>query len=382
MTDPRTLRIALVASTFGVGGAERVTAGILDRLPASRFDLRLYFLHAAGTVGRDLFARGMRGSERLCRRPRDPLGFARLVSELRAWGPQVVWCMDHRDAMFAGRLAAVVAGRCPSVVSSHSTGLVAAHGGTRPSFGAMDRLLMEFTARVVAVSPSHLRYLRDREGIPASRLALIENGVALDAWPRVTPASRAEARASLGLDAGEAVVAMVAAMRPEKAHGVLLKALRRMADHGRRVVALFAGDGECRAALEADAKQLGIEDRVRFLGVRHDVARLLHASDAVALPSRAVVETLPLALLEAMACGIPVVASAVGSVPDLVENGRTGWLVAPGSVPELTDRLLAVLDDPGAARAMAEQAYGRVHTRYGIERTASLYSQLFEEIVA
>ncbi|HXV13402.1 MAG TPA: glycosyltransferase [Candidatus Krumholzibacteria bacterium] len=369
-------RVAVVASTFGVGGSERVTADVLRRLDRDRFEVELYFLRDAGVVGRELFREGFGGSERLGKRRRDRRALLRLLAHFRQFRPHVVFCLDHHDAMTAGRLAGLAAGARGLVVASHATALI----GRRRLFGLTDRLLMEFTRRVIAVSKTHAHHLRAQEGIERERIAVIENGIDPSAWPMVSPASRRAARAELGLEAAAHVVLMVAGMRPEKGHEVLLEAVARAKDAGRSVRVLLAGDGERRGALEALALSLGIRGDVEFLGVRRDVARLLHASDVVVLPS--VVEALPMALLEAMAAGTPVIASAVGSVPELVQDGRTGLLIPPCDAASLADRIGVILDDAAGAARMRDGARECVVGRYSIDETAARYGDLFEDVVA
>jgi glycosyltransferase involved in cell wall biosynthesis len=370
-----------VASTFEVGGAEIVTANVLRRLPRDRFEVRLFFLHRAGEIGRDLFAAGFEGAERMCKTRRDPLAIGRLASRFHSFRPDVVFCLDHHDAMLFGRVAGILVS-ARLVVASHSTGLWGRGGAVRPSFRAPDRALLEFTSRVVAVSATHARYLLDELGIAPGRITIIENGIDLAAWPPVSTDRRRSAREALGLAPGERVVSMVAAMRPEKAHEALLRALARLNEAGVPVRALVAGDGERRGALEEEALALGVRGQVDFLGVRRDVARLLHASDVVVLPSRAVVETLPLALLESMAVGIPVVASRVGSIPELVVDRVTGLLIRPADPVELADAIAYTLADGEGARARGERARARVVERHAIERTAARYGALFEEVIA
>jgi glycosyltransferase involved in cell wall biosynthesis len=374
-------RIAVVASTFGVGGAEIVTANVLRRLSRDRHEIRLHFLHEAGAVGRELLDGHFEGIERLCRRRRDVAGAWRLIQCFRSFRPHVMWSLDHMDAMWLGRSAALAAGVPAAVIASHSTGLVGANGSARPSFGRRERVLMEFATRIIAVTPSHARYLQSVTGLPKERVAVIENGIDLAQWPGVNPARRRDARDALGIDAAQPVVTMIAAMRPEKAHDVLLAAVAGLAGDGRPVRVLLAGDGPRRSELETIAEQRGIRDRVDFLGIRRDVARLLHASDVVVLPSRAVVETLPLSVLEAMACGAPVVASRVGSVPDVIEDGRTGRLVEPGDAGALARAIAATLDDGAGSARMADAARARVETRYSIERTTDGYERLFDEVM-
>lgn len=375
MTAART-RVAVVASTFGVGGAERVTADVVRRLDRQRFHTELFFLGDAGVVGRELFRDGFGGSERLGKRRHDGRAMLRLHACFRDFRPHVVFCLDHHDAMTAGRFAGLASGARALVVASHATSLM----GRRRLFGLTDRLLMEFTRRVIAVSRTHAHHLCAHEGIERERIAVIENGIDLSAWPMVGADSRRAARAALGLEESARVVLMVAGMRPEKGHDQLLEAVARAKDAGRTLRVLLAGDGEGREALEALALSLGIRGDVEFLGVRRDVARLLHASDVVVLPS--VVEALPLALLEAMAAGTPVVASAVGSVPEVVEDGVTGLLVPPSDPSSLADRIGYILDDGPRAARIRENARERVAGRYSIDETAARYGDLFEDVMA
>ncbi len=274
-----------------------------------------------------------------------------------------------------------MAGTPASVIASHSTGLVGANGRARPSFGSRERVLVEFVTRVIAVSRTHARYLARVTGLPLERIEIIENGIDLGAWPAVTAETRRQARNHLGIGANDQVVAMIAGLRPEKAHEVLLEAVARLAEKRTQIGVLLAGDGPRRAALEEHAQRLGIAKRVEFLGVRRDVARLLHASDMVVLPSRDVVETLPLSVLEAMASGVPVIASRAGSVPEVVIDGETGLLVTPGSAGELSGAIAAVLDDPEAAARRAELARARVETYYSVDRTTAGYLELFDKLM-
>jgi glycosyltransferase involved in cell wall biosynthesis len=375
-------RIAVVASTFGVGGAEIVTGNVLRRLPRDRFEIRLFFLHDAGSVGRDLFAEGFEGAEHLCTHRRDVGGALRLARCFGSFRPGLLWSLDHMDAMWLGKAAALLARVPATVIASHSTGLMAANGVRRPSFGTRERVLVEFVTRLVAVSRTHARYLSGITGLGTARIAVIENGIDLDAWPVTTEARRSEARRLLSIGADEHVVSMVAALRPEKAHETLLDAVAMLNSAGRKLRVLLAGDGPRRGILRRHAQELGIADQVEFLGLRRDVARLLHASDVVVLPSHDVVETLPLSILEAMASGTPVVASSAGSVPDVVTDGETGLLIAPGSAHELAAALVATLDDGAAATRRAALARARVETYYSVNRTTAGYARLFDQVMA
>ena len=180
----------------------------------------------------------------------------------------------------------------------------------------------------------------------------------------------------------EDVVLMVAALRPEKAHEALIAATARLVRKGRRLRVLLAGDGPRREALEHQIVGEGLGDVVRLLGIRHDVQRLLQAADVLVLPSHPVVETLPLCVLEAMAAGVPVVASRVGSVPEVVRDGDTGILISPADPGELAAGIDRVLGDRSGAREMAQRAARLVEERYSVERMTSGYERMFEELAA
>jgi glycosyltransferase involved in cell wall biosynthesis len=174
---------------------------------------------------------------------------------------------------------------------------------------------------------------------------------------------------------------MVAALRPEKAHEVFLEAAKLLAASRDNLRFLVVGDGERRNELESMRSDLGLDRSVQFLGVRRDVAQLLQLADVLALPSHPAVETLPLSVLEAMAAGVPVVATRVGSVPELITDGHTGLLIDPGDPPALAGAIAEVLDDPARSRSMADRAREVVAGRYSVETMVEGYAALFESLV-
>lgn len=232
---------------------------------------------------------------------------------------------------------------------------------------------------VVAVSRESARMMEKEWAIPAGRVLAISNGVDLD---RYHPACGSEeshaARRMIGLTARDLVVTCVANLMPIKSIDVLLRAWRQVSMAAPCSKLLLIGEGPMRNELERLTGDLRCGGTVRFVGHREDIPALLRLSDAFVLPSR--YEACSNAILEAMATGLPVIACRTGGNPDLVEHGRTGWLVPPGQSDQLAEALLALLlDGPArqrlgrAARAAAEQRFSE---RDWVDTLLSLYSEL------
>ena len=371
------IAVTFVASTFAVGGSERVLSHLIIRLPGDRFRVRLYFLKNAGTVGQSLFQNGITGAEGLQGPRFDPFAVFRLARLLREDKPDILFLLDHHNAMLWGRLAGIVAGVNNQVVGSHATGLF----GGKKNFRLSDRWLMEFTDRLVALSRLHALYLEDVEGIDPGKITIIENGIPLDEFAGPDESALTALRSELGLESGDKVVTILAALRPEKAHEVFLEAARLLVVSGNSPRFLIVGDGPQRGELEALSAKLGLERHVRFLGTRSDVAQLLHLSDVLTLPSHPAVETLPLSVMEAMAAGVPVVATRVGSLPELIEDGSSGLLIEPGDPDVLAKAVQSLFDHPDRARTMAAAAKKAVHDRHSVDSMVERYVSLFESLV-
>lgn len=272
----------------------------------------------------------------------------RLTRRLRELRPRIVHVTDvFPQALLAARLA-----RVPNVVVTHHT----------PELPRRDNLAGRVWTRVGWATRPHVIYTYGTH--PARRAHVIELGIDLE---RFTRGKRA-------LDGR--IVGNVARLAEQKGQRDLIAAAPQVLERHPDVRFVVAGDGELRGELEALARPLG--DRFVFLGARDDVPDLLASFEVFAYPSR--FEGLCLAVIEAQAAGVPVVATPVGGIPENVVDGETGLLVPQRDVHALAQAIVRLLDDSVLARSSAERAKQRVLERYSrermIERTLALYDSM------
>lgn len=370
--------MTLVQSLSRQGGAEHVALNIATRLDPERFQSTLCVsrwpppageaavrpeLEALADAGVRVLLMSRRGH-------RDAGEWRRLASFLKRERVHVL----HAH-MFGSNVWGTVVGRSarvPVVVAhEHSWSYVG-----QPVRRLLDKHLVARGAdRFVAVSAADQRRMVEVEGIAPERTLLIHNGI-----PPAPPASDRDVRAELGIPADAPVIGAVGGLRPEKAYAVLLEAARSLTGEWPALQVVMVGDGSERPALEALARTLGVGDRVRFLGARADVPDILRAFDiAVCCSDR---EGTPLSVMEYMDAGLPVVGTAVGGLPDLVEDGVHGLLVPPRDPAALAQAVADLLRDPARRREMGARAHERIRTEYDVDlmvrRVERLYAELLE----
>jgi glycosyltransferase involved in cell wall biosynthesis len=278
-----------------------------------------------------------------------------------------------------GRLAAWFAGVPVIVHTFHGNVLRGYFGGLKSRlFLWVERLLAHVTDQIVTLGELQRKEILDMGVGTPDRVAVVPLGMELDAFMAL-PRRPGTLRSRLGLEASCRLVGIVARLVPIKGHRMFLSAARRVALSCPGVHFVVVGDGELRSELESAVVELGLSGRVHFTGWIRDLKSVYPDLDCLALASAN--EGLPTAILEAQASAVPVVATRVGSVPDLVEDGRSGWLVAPGDAEALAAAIERVLADPERAARMASEARERVG-RYSIGRLLDdvdrLYGRLLE----
>lgn len=238
------------------------------------------------------------------------------------------------------------------------------------------RLIPRLVDRYVAVSPGIATALQNSMRVPGERIAIVPNGIAHRPWTsEEREARRRTSRARVFGAESRPIVLVVARLEQQKGHSTLLRA----AAHLPGMVFAFAGTGAEQATLQREAAMLGITDRVLFLGHRTDVPDLLAAADVFVLASSN--EGLPLALLEATAAGIPVVASDIGGNRDVVTDGATGLLVPAGDSHALAGAINRLVQDPAFARRLGAAGAARFEERYTAAAMARGVERVYREVL-
>ncbi|HXG03929.1 MAG TPA: glycosyltransferase, partial [Candidatus Binatia bacterium] len=330
------MHVVHVLHTLAVGGTEN---GVVNLVNALARDARHTVI--AVTTSGPLAARLPAGVEvhALDKRPgTDPAALVRLTRLLRRLRPDIVHSRNWGafDAVAAARLAGV-----PVVIHGEHGREAADPEGRDRRRNRLRRLLSPMVARWVTVSHDLRRWLVGRVGIRADRVETIHNGVDT---ARFGEGDREAAREALGLEPGRPVVGTVGRLDPVKDHVRLVTAFRSVVARRPDALLVICGDGPLRDELRRAVETAGLEASVRLLGERDDVPRVLAALDVFTLPS--IAEGISNTILEAMATGLPVVATRVGGNPELVEDGVTGRLVEPRRPEALAQALLDYLNDP------------------------------------
>jgi glycosyltransferase involved in cell wall biosynthesis len=361
------------------GGAERLALLIATRLDAQRFESILCVSrspppHDIDSSTQQLLDQLAHAGVRfmpLGRRGRgDVWIWGRLVRFLRRERVQILHAHKFGSNVW-GTLAGKLA-RVPVVLAHEHTW---SYEG-QPLRRFLDReLIARGATRFIAVSREDRQRMTNIEGIDPRHTLFIPNGV-----PPSPPPSGRDVRVELGIPPSARVIGTVGVHRPQKALDVLLHATATLAAQRQNLHVLIVGDGPESANLESLAAELGLSEVVSFLGRRSDVADVLRALDVAVSSSD--FEGSPLAVMEYMEAGLPVVATAVGGIPDLIEPGVHGLLVSPRDPDGLAGAISQLLDDPSRSRKMGARGRERRRTEFDIDVMVHRLEDLYLELLA
>jgi glycosyltransferase involved in cell wall biosynthesis len=359
------MKIAHLMQFFDVGGIERFVQMLAERHTAAGHRVTVGAYVRDGQVRAALEAAGIEAT--FFDGPEDGIRWRlphRLARWLRQNGTDVLHT-HHVGPFLYGSMAARRVG-ISHVHTEHSVELY-----TQRRYRAIARTMPRLAA-VVGVGDAVTRWRQSELADRAVRT--IPNGTPVP--PLVTEADRQRARAALGLEPGALVVGCVARLAPEKDHATLIRAFQRVVSVRDDARLLLVGDGPQRGHLESMVSRAALWGRVDFLGARDDVERILRAVDIAALASTR--EGMPLAALEALAHGLPLVATRVGSIPQLLEDGG-GVLCDVGDWEALARAILA-LESPDARAELGRRGRRTIERSYSARRTADAYLQLYRRV--
>jgi len=365
-SSPETSRIALLIESDGPGGAEVMLLHLAEEMRRRGHSvLHVGPEHGAGWLSgqfRDLGFESATFSHRLSVDPACVRGLARLF---RAHGITVVHSHEFAMAVYGAAAARRV----------NAAHVITMHGGRYYAERWRRRAALRWAARrsnaLVAVSRATGADLSKTLGLDAKEVTVVPNGIPFRSG------SRDPLRRELGVADDGLLIVAIGNLYPVKGHSVLLRALAELprgAAAARWHLAI-AGRGGEETALRALARETGLEQQIHLLGFRPDVPDILAAADIFVMPSLS--EGLPLALVEAMAASLPVIASDVGGIPEVAERDAEALLIAPGDTRALAAALARLLGDSALRASLGTAAHGRAIRDFSIDRMGDAYERLY-----
>jgi glycosyltransferase involved in cell wall biosynthesis len=363
----RRTRVLHIVPDLGIGGLPRVVETLCLATNPDRFDVRVLCLEYRGAIGEALEERRIpvdlvpnaHHPDRLA-----PLKVARYLFRNRF---EVVH--THNTQAFLEGLPGAFAARVPTRIHTD-------HGRQYPDQRKLliaERVMARFATHIVAVSATTAADLQRHQRISERRIRVISNGVDGAAFAR--PVDVAAKRRALGLPPHAPVLGLAARLVQEKGIIYLLQAMPRLLESTPALQLLIAGEGDLCDTLTEAVSQLGIANHVHFLGMRRDTPELLKAFDIFMLPS--ISEGLPMALLEAMAAGLPIIASDVGGVSFAVRHGVNGLLVPPADPRAISNAAEALLANPSRMRDFGSMSRDLFERHFSARAMAGAYETLY-----
>ena len=375
MTAPA--RLLWLVDSLGAGGAEALVVTYAEAVRGKQEFFVACLSGADGVNAQRLQALGVPVIDLRARNLRDVAAFRRLLAAIREHRIELIHAHLTYSSIWsaiASRLTGV-----PAIASLHvsprATRTLKDSALHRVATDLRDRLMRAILnrwSRIVVMVSGALRDDYLARGLKSAKMRVVHNGIELDRFRRPRDESRARLERELNIPSGVPIVATVAVLRPKKGIEVLLEAVPQV----RNAVFVIIGDGPLRDEWTRIAESRGVADRVRWAGYRKDVDALLAGCDLFVHPS--LDDAFPTVLLEAMAAGLPIVASRVGGIPEIVTPGVTGELVPPGDARALASAINALLgsdDTLRLMRAAAESHASRFSTAAWIDRLTAVYRE-------
>lgn len=370
------LRVLHLITSFDIGGTERQAIELLNRIDESRFDVRVGVLHRRGALLERLSPRFSALSEF----PLTSFYNANAVRQLRRLRDQLIHdriAILHTHDFYAGMLG-VTAARLAKVK------VIAAQRHLRLSERLIHewgtRYIQKLAHRVLVNSEAIRDHIMAADSVPESKVVVIRNGVFAEALSsRIRDEYRTLLCRKLSLPLSTKLIGIVARLEPVKGHRYLIEAAAQVIKSEPHAHFVLIGDGTLREEIEQQTAQLGITHHVHLLGDRNDAAKLAAAFDVSVLAS--LHEGLPNAVMEAMAVAVPVVATAVGGVKEMIKDGETGFLVPPANSELMARRILDALRQREISELIALRGRQYLLNYFSMQRMVESTENLYREML-
>jgi glycosyltransferase involved in cell wall biosynthesis len=371
MTSPR--RVLHVIDSLDLGGAQTLLLEICRNADRKRFEVEVACMHGLGVFAAE-FEKARIKVHSLSPGKWPPLYIPNFPRLLRRLDPDVLHFHLFGSNLIAKPLAAL-AGKRTLIVHDHCNDA----GRGNPVMLFADALTNRLASKVIAVSDSIRNFLILHEGVDPDRVVTLSNGIDSQSFHPAEDGQRALAKSALGLPSDALVIGGMGRLVPQKNFARFLDVAARVLAKNPSAVFVVAGTGPQEEELKAKAALLGINERVRFLGHVSDRLALYHAFDVLLMTSD--FEGTPMVLLEAMSCGLPVLASAVDGIAEVCRNGHDAILLPPGDVAGFAAALEGLLQDDGLRKTLGMNARNTILERYEIRHLVRRIEGIYEEVL-
>ena len=365
-------RVLHIIDSLHLGGAQEVVLN-LATCGSSRFRHEVATLHGHGIYWDRLKKAGIKVHS-LSPHKFLPAYLASIPWRILADKPDILHCHLIPSNIIAKPLGALLG--VPVIINHDHTN--DPHRIDNKILLALDKSTNRFAHHIIAVAAACRDFLTTHESISPEKISLVPNAIDLRRFSH-GEASRDEARAQLGLPAGSRIVAGVGRLNPQKNFGLFLDIAAQLAARFPDLHFLLAGDGPEEKMLREKAAALGIASRVLFSGYVSDTRLVYLAADVLLMPSR--YEGLPMTLLEAMAMGLPVVASKLDGIAEVIGDGEEGFLVPPTDAALFVERTASLLADAELSSCIAKNARAKIEARFSVERMTSAVEEIYDRFL-
>ena len=386
--DCKTVKVVRIVTRLNIGGVAHHVANLMRGLDRTKYEQQLVCgLEGAGegSMREHIQAQGVIPIliSQLVGNPRlnvsDALAFAHILRLLRRERPVILHTHTSKAGLL-GRVAAHLTGVPIVVHTFHGLVLKGHYGPLKTNVvRVVERWLARFSDRLIAVGDEDKKDLLAYRIAPTHKIDVIPLGLELDHFID-SRKRRGVLHRELGLDSASRLIGIVGRIAPIKNHRLFFDAMTHVLAQHANAHVVVAGDGDLRPEMERYVREIGIADRVSFLGWRHDLPQVYTDLDVVVISSNN--EGTPVSAIEAMAAGRPVVATRVGGLPDVISDGETGYLVAPGNVEQLASAVERVLRDGETTDRLRRNARESVKHKFAVERLAADIDLLYRRLLA